>query len=170
MAKGLIHGENGDTLQMESVFLIKLLSRFSWFELFHLVRWERAFPLVFRAALAALVCDAESTVLAEKIVITRRRNTVSVPKIACRLCRIPLPCDRRRHRAVFQRRASQVPVCSLYGPELEVRSPYGPELKPGGTGPAPAWGGGCCRRYPGVQGATFCPGASLHRKVPLVSQ
>lgn len=36
MAKGLIHGENRDTLQMESVFLIKLLSRFSQFELFHL--------------------------------------------------------------------------------------------------------------------------------------
>lgn len=52
MAKGLIHEENRDTLQMESVFLIKLLSRFSRFELFHLARWEGAFPLVFRAAAA----------------------------------------------------------------------------------------------------------------------
>jgi len=43
MAKGLIHGENGDTLQMESVFLIKLLSRFSRFELFHFVLGEERF-------------------------------------------------------------------------------------------------------------------------------
>lgn len=76
MAKGLIHGENEDMLQMESVFLIKLLSRFSRFELFHLVRWKRAFPLVFRAALAALVCDAESTVLAEKIVIKKKKYSI----------------------------------------------------------------------------------------------
>lgn len=81
MAKGLIHGENGDMLQMESVFLIKVLSRFSWFELFHLVRWKGAFPSAFRAALAALVCDTASTVLAERMEI-RRRNAVSVPKSA----------------------------------------------------------------------------------------
>lgn len=100
MAKGLIHGENGDMLQMESVFLIKLLSRFSWFELFHLVQWKRAFPLLFRPALAAFTC-AESTVLAEKVIIITRKM-VSVLKITCWLQRIPLPCDRKRHRAVFQ--------------------------------------------------------------------
>lgn len=103
MAKGLIHGENGDTLQMESVFLIKLLSRFSRFELFHLVRWKRAFPSVLRAALAALARGAESTVLAGKIVIIRRRNTISVPKATRRLRRVPLPCESRRHRADSQR-------------------------------------------------------------------
>lgn len=75
MAKGLIHGENGDMLQMETVFLIKLLSRFSWFELFHLAQWKRAFPLVLRAA---LVCKAESTVLAGKIWII---NTASIGKV-----------------------------------------------------------------------------------------
>lgn len=80
MAKGLTRGEKGDTLQMESVFLIKLLSRFSWFELFHLVQWKRAFPLAPGAALAALVRDAESSVLAEEVVIARRRNAVSAPK------------------------------------------------------------------------------------------
>lgn len=62
MAKGLIHGENGDMLQMESVFLIKVLSRFSRFELFHLVRWKGAFPSALRAALA---CGTASAVLAE---------------------------------------------------------------------------------------------------------
>lgn len=67
---------------MESVFLIKLLSRFSWFELFHLVRWKRAFPLVSGAALAALVRGAESTVLAEGTGIIRSRNAVSVPRPA----------------------------------------------------------------------------------------
>lgn len=65
MAKGLIHGENGDMLQMESVFLIKVLSRFSPFELFHLVRWKGAFPSAFGAAPAALACGTASTVLAE---------------------------------------------------------------------------------------------------------
>lgn len=64
MAKGLIHGEKGDALQMEPVFLIKLLSRFSRFELFHLAPRNRAFPGACRAALAALVCDARSSVLA----------------------------------------------------------------------------------------------------------
>lgn len=92
MAKGLIHGESGDTLQMESAFLIKLLSRFSRFELFYLVRWKRAFPLVFRAALAALVCDAESTVLPEKAAIWRTME--SVPDTARWLWGTPLPGDR----------------------------------------------------------------------------
>lgn len=101
MAKGLIHGENGDMLQMESVFLIKLLSRFSWFELFHLVRWKRAFPSVFRAAVAALVCDAGSTVLAEKIVIIRRRDTVSVPKIACQLLEDPSALQQEKAQGSF---------------------------------------------------------------------
>jgi len=51
MAKGLIHGESGDLLQMEAVFLIKLLSRFPRSELFRSAPRSPPSPAAAQAAL-----------------------------------------------------------------------------------------------------------------------
>lgn len=153
MAKGLIHGESGDTLQMESAFLIKLLSRFSRFELFYLVRWKRAFPLVFRAALAALVCHAESTVLTEKAAIWRTMG--SVPDTARWLWGPLCPVT-----GLFPEASSAgTRLVASVQPCAEVRTPHRP--KPGEQAAA------------GVTllcgGPLFAMG-SLHRKLRLVSR
>lgn len=107
MAKGLIHGESGDQLQTEAVFLIKLLSRFPRSGLFRSAPREGApcpQPSSPAAALAVQLPAAQDVVPAVLSRLRTQRSRVAQPLPLCAVGNVRLRASLPRKVQLVSRR------------------------------------------------------------------